>query len=250
MSARKPRGNGASPPISSTRRPTVSDGTRDPARTRRNLLDAAYREFSTSGFHGASIEKICRRAGVSKQVLSHHFGAKAEVYLTVLERAYQATRVNDVDLDTDAVDPVQAMLRFVGTAFDNVRNDRAFVRLLADENINAGRNIRRSTTLRDLYVPLIQRLGRILARGEQAGLFRPGLDPIQLYISISGLCFFYFSNAYTLSAVLAEDLLTKEAIAQRREHVLAFAMAAILRADPPLGSGAIAAASLLEEPLP
>ena len=233
MSAHRPRKDGAPPPISSTRRPTVSDGTRDPARTRRNLLDAAYREFSTSGFHGASIEKICRRAGVSKQVLSHHFGAKADVYLTVLERAYEATRVHDVDLDAGALDPVEAMRRFVGVAFDNVCSDRAFVRLLADENINAGRNIRRSTTLRDLYVPLIQRLGRTLARGEEAGLFRPGIEPVQLYISISGLCFFYFSNAYTLAAVLAEDLLTKEAIAARREHVIAFTMAAILRADPP-----------------
>ena len=232
MTARKSRQDGAPPPISSTRRPTKSDGTRDPARTRRNLLDAAYREFSTSGFHGASIEKICRRAGVSKQVLSHHFGAKADVYLTVLERAYQATRVHDAELDAGAVEPLEAMRRFVGVAFDNVRDDRAFVRLLADENINGGRNIRRSTTLRDLYVPLIHRLGRILARGEQAGLFRPGIDPVQLYISISGLCFFYFSNAHTLAAVLAADLLTKEAIAQRREHVIAFTLAAIERVDP------------------
>ena len=224
----------STPPISPTRRPTASDGTRDPARTRRNLLDAAYREFSTSGFHGASIEKICRRAGVSKQVLSHHFGPKADVYLTVLERAYEATRVHDVELDTEAVDPLEAMRRFVGVAFDNVRDDRAFVRLLADENINGGRNIRRSTRLRDLYAPLIRRLGRILARGEQAGVFRQGIDPVQLYISISGLCFFYFSNSHTLAAVLAQDLLTKEAIALRREHVIAFTLAAIRRVDPAL----------------
>ena len=235
---RSTRGGAEGPPppskariISSTRKRLASDGTRDPDRTRRNLLDAAYREFSSSGYHGASIDRICKRAGVSKQVLSHHFGAKADVYLTVLERAYEASRAHDPELDLEGVDPIEAMRRFIGFAFDHLHTDRAFVSLLADENINGGRNIRRSGRLRDLYAPLIERLGVILARGEASGAFRPDIDPRQLYISISALCFFYFSNAHTLGAVLGGDLLSKAAIAGRRRHVVEFALAAIRTAD-------------------
>jgi TetR/AcrR family transcriptional regulator len=52
---------------------------------------------------------------------------------------------------------------------------------------------------------------------------------IQLYISIGGLCFFYFSNAHTLSAVLGIELMSKDAIAVRRRHVIELAMSAIAR---------------------
>src|SRR3954453_1801559 len=76
--------------ISPTRKPKPSNGTRDPERTRGNLLDSAYREFAALGFHGASIDGICSRAGVSKQVLFHHFGSKEKIYLAVLEKAYEA----------------------------------------------------------------------------------------------------------------------------------------------------------------
>ena len=51
--------------ISPTRKRKPSNGVRDPERTRGNLLDSAYREFSEQGFHGASIDGICKRAGVS-----------------------------------------------------------------------------------------------------------------------------------------------------------------------------------------
>lgn len=218
----------AAPPlISSRRRRGPARGARDPDRTRRNLLDAAYREFATAGYHGASIEKICRRAGVSKQILIHHFGSKANAHLAVLEAAYRASRAEDSRLQDEAEDPVAALRDFVGRSFDHLRAHRDFVALLADENINRGRHIRRSRVLTDIYAPLIAGLGAILSRGEAAGVFRPGLDPTQLYISISALCYFVFSNGYTLSAVFGRDLLAPEALAERREHVIRFVLAAV-----------------------
>ena len=219
--------------ISARRRRTPSDGTRDPERTRRNLLDAAYREFSLSGFHGASIEQICRRAGVSKQILSHHFGSKANAHLAVLEAAYLASRAQDARLDADDLDPAEAMRNFIGLAFDYLRANQAFVSLLADENINKGRHIRQSAVLRDLYVPLITRLDGILQRGVRRGVFRAGVDAQQLYISISGLCFFYFSNTHTLSAVLGWELMQSEALAARRAHVVDFVLASLCTTPPP-----------------
>jgi TetR/AcrR family transcriptional regulator len=221
----------AKPPlISSRRRRVPSNGIRDPERTRRNLLDAAYREFATSGYHGASIERICRRAGVSKQILIHHFGSKANAHLAVLEAAYRASRAQDSRLQADDADPVEALRSFVGHAFDHLRANRDFVSLLGDENVNKGRHIRKSTTLQDIYAPLIASLDAILRRGEQTGMFRPGMDALQLYVSISALCFFTFSNTYTLSAVFGRDLMKPEALAERRRHVIDFVLAALCRA--------------------
>ena len=223
----------ADPPlISSRRRRAPSRGARDPERTRRNLLDAAYREFAASGYHGASIEKICRRAGVSKQILIHHFGSKANAHLAVLEAAYRASRAKDAQLQSGQADPVQALRAFVAHSFDHLRANRDFVALLADENINRARHIRKSKVLGDIYAPLIAGLDAILRRGEAAGAFRPGLDATQLYISISGLCYFIFSNGHTLSAVFGRDLLSSAALAARREHVVQFVLNAVCVAPP------------------
>jgi AcrR family transcriptional regulator len=218
------------PPISSRRRRVPSNGVRDPERTRRNLLDAAYREFALSGYHGASIERICKRAGVSKQILIHHFGSKAEAHLAVLEAAYRASRAQDTRLQSDEADPVEAMRAFVGHAFDHLRANRDFVSLLCDENVNKGRHIRRSKALQDIYAPLVEGLDALLRRGERVGAFRPGVDAQELYISISALCFFTFSNTYTLSAVFGRDLMAADALVARRQHVIDFVLTA-LRAE-------------------
>lgn len=222
--------------ISPTRKRKPSNGTRDGERTRGNLLDSAYREFSALGFHGASIDGICKGAGVSKQILFHHFGSKEKIYLAVLEKAYEASRSHDPEFDVDRLDPVAAIRYLVGVSFDHLRANRAFVRLLADENNNKGRHIRQSSKLRAIYVPLIERIAKTLRRGEQLGAFRPGIDPNNFYISISALSFFYFSNIYTLHAALDIDMECEAALDARRAHVLDFAMAAI--AQPSAAAGA------------
>lgn len=218
----------ADPPlISSRRRRVPSRGVRDPERTRRNLLDAAYREFAAAGYHGASIEKICKRAGVSKQILIHHFGSKANAHLAVLEAAYRASRAQDTRLQSDQAGPVEALSDFVAHSFDHLRANRDFVALLADENINKARHIKRSKVLGDIYAPLIAGLDAILRRGERAGVFRPGVEAMQLYVSISALCYFIFSNGHTLSAVFGRDLLSAAALAARRQHVVQFVLNAV-----------------------
>jgi len=213
--------------ISATRRPSRSNGARDPERTRQNLLDAAYREFSHSGYHAASVEKICTRAGVSKQILSHHFGSKENAYLAVLEAAYTAFRSNDPRLELNAADPRAALRDFVLFTFDHVRHNRDFVNLLSGENVNKGKIIRKSERLKSIYDPMIHRIGMLLKAGAEAGFFRPGLDARQVYISINALCFFSISNCHTLSAVLGTDLADDAALDERREHVVDFVMAAI-----------------------
>ena len=59
---------------------------RDPARTRAALLDAALFEFSNKGRAGARTSDIAARAGVNKQLISHHFGGKDGLYRALIEQ--------------------------------------------------------------------------------------------------------------------------------------------------------------------
>ena len=50
----------------------------------------------------------------------------------------------------------------------------------------------------------------MLERGRKDGSFRGGVDPLQLYVSIAGLSYFYLSNSHTLSAIFGRDLLSRQ----------------------------------------
>ena len=64
----------------------MDDSRRDPERTRAALLDAALVEFAAHGRAGARTSAIAARAGVNKQMISHHFGGKDGLYEALVER--------------------------------------------------------------------------------------------------------------------------------------------------------------------
>lgn len=75
-----------------------SRSLRLPRRARRQqLLGAALEVFVAQGYHGAAMDDIADRAGVSKPVLYQHFPGKLELYLALLDRScdeiIEATRM-------------------------------------------------------------------------------------------------------------------------------------------------------------
>lgn len=188
--------------------------------SRELLLAAARREFARRGFEGARVDEIAKRAGVNKQLVYHHFGNKEALYRLVLESVYTEIREQEKRLDLSNLDPEQAMRRLIEFSFDYLAANRDFVALLTDENLHKGRRLKQVANLQPLHSPLIEILGQTLARGTQGGLFRPGLDPMQVYISIAGLGFFYFNNIHTLSAIFGRKFEDKAEIAARRAHVV------------------------------
>lgn len=64
---------------------------RDPERARNVILDAALVEFGAHGFAGARTAAIAERAGVSTQLITHHFGGKQGVLDELRRRWKQST---------------------------------------------------------------------------------------------------------------------------------------------------------------
>jgi TetR/AcrR family transcriptional regulator len=202
-----------------------SDVLRDPDWTKAQLLEAARLEFSEKGLSGARVNDIAARARVNKQLLYYYFGDKEGLYGAVLKRAYEEIRVRENELDLAAMPPAVAMERFIGFTFDYLTDNRYVVALLIDENFLKARHVRGSLELQGLHARLTDTIGGILARGEQEGVFRGGIDPIDLYISIASPCYFYYSNIHTLTAIFGRNLSDRSAIARRRQHVIDFVSA-------------------------
>ena len=192
---------------------------RDPERTRARILEAATAEFAHYGLGGARVDRIAQRAGANKRMLYYYFGSKDDLFLAALEGSYAKIRGAERELDLEHADPREALKRLVEFTWRYYLEHPEFMTLLNSENLHKGRHVRRSKRVRELHSPLVGTLRDILRRGEAQGLFRPGIDPVQLYISIAGEGYFYLCNRYTLSRIFDRDLMAPRALAGRARHI-------------------------------
>ncbi|MCR8723168.1 TetR/AcrR family transcriptional regulator [Frigidibacter sp. ROC022] len=208
------------PPGRSPRAKTGGAGrVRDPEQTRERILDAARDEFSAKGLSGARVNTIAERAGVNKQLIYYYFDDKERLYGAVLERAYRDIRKQENALDLDALSPEDALRRFIHFNFDYTVKNRYFVALLNDENLHKARHAKVNDRIPALQSTMKRTLARVIRRGLEDGSFRREADPVELYISIASLCYFFLSNRHTLSVIFNVDLLESDRIEARRDHV-------------------------------
>jgi len=193
---------------------------RDAERTRRAILDAAEIEFADKGLAGARVDIIAVESCANKRMLYYYFGSKEDLYMAVLERAYGAMRERERELNFTDLEPLEAIRTLVEFKFDYYVANPRIIPLLAAENMNGGKYLRRSRRLRDMHLSLIDMIRKVLAAGERQGVIRPGIDPFQLYVSFSALSYFYFSNAATLSTAFGRDLMSVAEREARRTHAV------------------------------
>lgn len=189
-------------------------------RTRKLILEAAYAEFSARGLGGARVDEIARQAGINKRMLYHHYGNKDALFLAVMEEAYRRIRTYESGLSLEALDAETGMRALVGATFDYFIEHPEFITLLNDENMHRARHIERSEKVQEMHSPLVRMIADLLDRGRRDGIFHDHCDPIELYISIAALGYFYFSNIHTLSTIFGRDLRTANEVRTRREHVI------------------------------
>ena len=192
---------------------------RDADRSQETILIAAKEEVSEFGFAGGRIDRIAERAGMNKRLIYYYFGNKDDLFLVVLERVYADIRRAEQALHLDEIEPVEALRRLVSFTWHYYLEHPEFITLLNSENLHQASHLQKSTKIREMNSPLVQLLGNVLARGHAQKLFRAGIDPVQLYISIASLCYFYLSNTPTLSTVFGRDLRTPKAMAERLSHM-------------------------------
>lgn len=191
----------------------------DPARSREKILTRATEEFARLGFEGGRVDRIAQRCGLSKNMLYYYFGSKEKLFVAVLERMYETLRESQRELSVRTSDPLIAMEQLVRYTFNALESNPAAIRLMNEENKHRGKYLRKSARVRDLYNPLVETIGFILERGGKEGVFRSGLDPAIVYLTLSSMCYHYLSNQFTLQIALARDLQSPSAREAWLTHV-------------------------------
>jgi AcrR family transcriptional regulator len=208
--------------------PGGEERTRDADRSQSTILAAARDEFAEYGLGGARVDRIAERAGLNKRLIYYYFEDK--LFQAVLESVYTDIREQERNLRLTELEPATAVRRLIEFTWNYYREHPEFITLLNSANLHRARHLSESKRARELNSPVIETLGAVLERGRREGLFRGGVDPVQLYVSIAGLAYFYLSNSHTLSAIFGRDLLAPKARAERLSHMTEVIMGYLLHA--------------------
>lgn len=206
------------------------DQTKDPERTKADILAVATKEFATRGLSGARIDMIATLMRTSKRMIYYYFGSKEGLYLAVLEKVYADVRAVEATLPLDSLHPVEALRRLVEQTFENDDTNEDFVRLVAIENIHLGRHFDKTNSLREINSGAIETLRGILNRGKAEGLFRDDLDPVDVHMAISALCFFRVSNRHTFGKIFEVNL-SNSNLRQKHKRMIAEAVLRLVRKE-------------------
>lgn len=193
--------------------------TRDPERTRQDILRVAAEEFSKHGLSGARVDAIAARTHTTKRMIYYYFASKEDLFVAVLERAYGGIREIEASMKLDRLDPETALRRLIEFNFDYHEAHPAFVRLVMIENIHNAEHIHDSELVRRTNNPIIQVLNDILERGYKLGVFKRQIDARELHLVISSLSFYRVSNRATFGALFSIDLHAPHTRERQRRYI-------------------------------
>lgn len=207
-------------PRKATKTAKAEPRTNDPARTMADIIEVATHEFSEKGLAGARIDVIAEAMRTSKRMIYYYFGSKEALYIAVLEEAYRRIREIEAGLHLEDLAPEDALRKLVGFTVDYQLANPDFIRLVMNENIHRGEFLAQSKSIQKLNVPAINAVREVYERGVKAGVFRAGVDPVDLHMSISALSFFNVANRHTFALIFKRDLESPAAIVARRDSII------------------------------
>jgi AcrR family transcriptional regulator len=195
---------------------TSARPTRDSDATRLRILNAAKIEFAKLGLGGARIDSIALRAKSNKRMIYEYYGNKEGLFEAVLELAYQDIRQAERKLKLEELEPVEAISKLVSFTWKYYLKNPHFLTLVNSENLHKAAHLKRSREkMHDMHAPMVSMVAEILARGVAQGVFREGIDPIQLNITIAAINYYYLNNRFTGEIIYGFDLMSPQALQAR-----------------------------------
>jgi AcrR family transcriptional regulator len=192
---------------------------KSPEANRARILKAALDEFAARGFKGASMDAIAARTQTTRALINYYFDGKEPLYIAVLEQVYAEIREAEGRLDLDHLEPAEAMRRIVAFTYNYYVTHEGFVHLVVAENQARGRHLKKSKLMRTLNRPIIDRLARVIARGQADGSFRRDVDAVEIHKAIAALGIFNVTNKYTFGAIFQRDMGARGDVGRRRDMV-------------------------------
>ena len=201
--------------IDDAAKPARKPRIRDAEATRARILDAAKKEFAKNGLGGARVDVIAEKAKANKRMIYHYFESKEGLFQTVLEAVYLDIRSAEQKLHLEDLAPKAALEKLVRFTWDYYLKNPEFLTLVNSENLHRAKHLKKSEIVKSSSRKLVNMVGGLLERGVKEGVFREGIDPVQLNITIAAVGYYYLTNRFTGSIIYERDLMADEALEKR-----------------------------------
>jgi TetR/AcrR family transcriptional regulator len=191
--------------------------------TRKAILRAAIREFSTHGLAGARTDAIAHSAKVNKALLYYYFKSKTALYEAAIEEVSAAVAERALAALDPKHGPGERVLRTALTHFDRILTQRDFQSLMQHEmaRTRMGKGEATPLLMKNLFKPMLEKLQQAVHEGVQSGELCP-MDWLQVVYSTIGANVIFFVSAPMMREALDCDPLTPASIAARRRAALEF----------------------------
>ncbi len=198
---------------------------RDANATKARIFAAAKSEFARLGLAGARVDEIAKQACANKRMIYHYFGGKEALFRAVLVEAYLDIRNAEQELELDHLPPREALERLVRFTWAYYLDNPEFITLVNNANLHRGKHLEKSEDLRTASRRFVSMVQEILDRGVADGVFRRGIDPVQLNITIAAIGYYYLTNRFTGTILFERDFMECKALEDR----LAFNIDTVMR---------------------
>ena len=95
-------------------------------------------------------------------MLYYHVGNKEDLYLEVLEGAYEKIRAEERGLDLEHLDPPKAIERLIDFTWNYFLRNPEFLALLNTENLAKARHLKRSTKVKTMHSPFVEMIRTVV----------------------------------------------------------------------------------------
>ena len=183
---------------------------RDAEQTRKRILAAATVEFARKGLGGARVDEIALRSKSNKRMIYHYFGSKERLVHRGaggrLSRHPQRPNRNCISTNWTRR---AAIKRLVAFTWNYYLEHPEFLTLVNSENLHRAKHLKSSAIIRKASNHFVSMVNAILDRGVALGVFRDGIDPVQLNITIAAIGYYYLTNRFTGSIIFERDLMAR-----------------------------------------
>jgi TetR/AcrR family transcriptional regulator len=196
--------------------------------SRNQILDAAERLFAAQGFARTTIKQIGSDAGVNSALLYYYFADKDELYREVLRRFLSRLVTRTMHELTAAAGPEEGVRALLTAQAELLMANPHFPRLMVRELAESdGAHAVEQFQL--LASTTFKRLCQLIEEGQQAGLFRPDVDPRFAAISTVSQVVYFFVARPAIRVLLkaGPEGPSPRVVREFARHAADFALAAL-----------------------
>lgn len=200
-------------------RTTHRDRGRNPDRSREAILDAAEHLFAERGYEATSLQEVGTRAGLSRATPGYFFGSKADLYRSVLDRAFDeiraAVRAGRERVRAGVHPPEAVLAGAVADYHDFLAAHPNFIRLMEREALGG------SPTGDEVPPHLAVGQEALAAITEELGLGQAdSAENAHLLLSIVALCWFPLVHGGTLLRSIGLDPAAPGFAEERKRRII------------------------------